>query len=111
MTVELSIPSRPGPGQTESKILIGRTRSGEGTIDMTEGIGLPEGPEGEPNWAKELGDASGALTFGARNGVLRVTFSGFAVSPDEFLRNFEDVAAAPLIELYHEGGLNPQGVA
>jgi hypothetical protein len=113
MIVRLLVPSGPGPGHTERKILIGRTRAGEGTIDMTEGIGLPVG---EPNWAAELGDAGGAaLIIGARSGVGRVALSGFTVSPDEFWGNFDEAAAGPLIDLARralaeEGGFSPHGL-
>jgi hypothetical protein len=109
MIVPLLVPSGPGPGYTERKILIERTGSGRGTIDMTDGIGFPVG---EPKWAAELGDAGGtALIIGARSGVGRVELSGSTVDPDEFWQNFEEAAARPLLDLAREGGLEPQGLS
>jgi len=75
---------------------------------MTEGMALPLG---EPEWAAELGGAGGAaVIIGARTGVGRVALSGFTVSPDEFLRNFEEAVSRPLLDLAEAGDFNPQGL-
>jgi hypothetical protein len=104
-----SVPSGSGSGHIERKILIGRIRSREGTIGMTDVIDFPVG---EPNWAAQLGAAGGAaLIIGARTGVGRVALSGFTVSPNEFWGNFS-AAARPLLDLAlaEERGFNPQGL-
>jgi hypothetical protein len=51
-----------------------------------------------------------AVIIGARTGVGRVALSGFTVSPDEFLRNVEDAASRPLLDLAEAGDFNPQGL-
>jgi hypothetical protein len=77
-------------------------------IDMTDAPALPLG---EPNWAAELGGAGeAAVIIGVRAGVGRVALSGSTVPPDEFLRNFEEAAARPLLDLAEGGGFDPQGL-
>jgi hypothetical protein len=68
-------------------------------------------PLGEPNWPMELGDAGGAaLIIGARGGVGRVALTGAVVPAEEFWREFEEVAARPILDLAEEGGISPQGL-
>jgi len=75
---------------------------------MVEGMALPVG---EPNWAAEFGEAGGeALVIGARTGASRVAADGSFVPPDEFWRDFEEVAARPLLDLATEGQLHPDGL-